>query len=100
MPKPKIIYRKLGKEPPRLRKCTCSASTGTDFGRWHGKLSFKPVGGTIFLDPRQPPKEMLNTLTHELLHDSFPQLDEHAVTYIANHIADALWAQGYRKETK
>lgn len=100
MPKPKIVYRKLGKKKPRHIRCTCAASKGTDFGRWSGKLSFRPVGGVISIDPRQEPKEQHNTLVHELLHDALPQLDELAITWIADHIADALWSQGYRREER
>lgn len=63
-------------------------------------MSFKPVGGTIFIDPRQDPEEQHNTLVHELLHDALPHLDETAITWIADHISESLWAQGYRREGK
>lgn len=97
MPRPRIIYRKLGKQPPAHVGCTCKASKSTDFGRWEGKLSFRPAGGVITIDPRQSPKEQANTLLHELIHDAMPHLDEFAVVCISDHIAQELWAQGYRK---
>lgn len=100
MPRPKIIYKPLGRKKPKHLRCTCGASKGTDFGRWKGTISFKPAGGTIFIDPRQSPKEQANTLLHELLHDAMPQLDEMAITWIADHIAESLWAEGYRKQDK
>lgn len=98
MAKPRIVFRKLGKNKPQHIRCTCAAKDATDFGRWNGTMSFRPANGTISVDPNQSPKEMHNTLVHELLHDALPHYDEGAITWIADHIAGALWELGYRKQ--
>jgi hypothetical protein len=94
MPSPKIIYKKLGKKRPSKRD---SKST---FGEWRGNLNFKPMGGTIYIDPRQAEEELLDTTIHELLHDCMPYLEEFAVEVYGSHISDALWKQGWRLTKK
>lgn len=89
---PKIVFKKLGVKPP-----THSEANKTDFGLWEGPVVFNPVNGTIYIDPRQSEEEILDTMVHELLHDSMPFLDEQAVEAFANHISTALWKQGYRR---
>lgn len=95
MPRPRIIYRKLGKKPPSHAR-----KNGTHFGEWRGNLNFKPSGGEIILDPRQPEDELLDTAVHELLHDACPYLEEYAVEVYGNHISDALWRMGWRLTKK
>lgn len=51
----------------------------------------------IHIDPRQPPKEYLDTLVHESLHLAFPDLNEEAVSDGATMVARILWAQNFRK---
>lgn len=94
MPRPRIVYRRLGKKPPS------HARRGTHFGEWRGNINFKPVGGQIALDPRQPEEELLDTAVHELLHDACPYLEEYAVEVYGTHIADALWKMGWRLTKK
>ncbi len=94
MPKPKIIFKRLGKKPPSHRQ------GGTPFGKWKGNLDFKPSNGVITVDPRQPEEEMLDTVCHELLHDACPWLEEFAVEAYGNHISDALWKMGWRLTKK
>ena len=94
MPRPRIVYRRLGKKPPS------HARRGTHFGEWKGNINFRPVGGQIALDPRQPESELLDTAVHELLHDACPYLEEYAVEVYGSHIADALWKMGWRLTKK
>lgn len=94
MPRPRIIYKRLGRKPPS------HARRGTHFGEWKGNINFKPVGGQIALDPRQPEHELLDTAVHELLHDACPYLEEYAVEVYGTHIADALWKMGWRLSKK
>jgi hypothetical protein len=95
MPRPRITYRKLGKKPPSHAR-----KNGTHFGEWRGNLNFKPSGGEIILDPRQPEDELLDTVIHELLHDACPYLEEYAVEVYGNHISEALWKMGWRLTKK
>jgi hypothetical protein len=95
MPRPRITYRKLGKKPPSHAR-----KNGTHFGEWRGNLNFKPSGGEIILDPRQPEDELLDTVIHELLHDACPYLEEYAVEVYGNHISEALWRMGWRLTKK
>lgn len=52
---------------------------------------------TIIVDPRQPEKEMLNTLIHEALHLVDFDIPEAKVIRLANKAADVVWSQGYRR---
>ena len=94
MPRPRIVYRRLGKKPPTHSR------NGTHFGQWRGNINFKPVGGQISIDPRQPEHELLDTAVHELLHDACPYLEEYAVEVYGTHIAEALWKMGWRLSKK
>jgi hypothetical protein len=98
MPKPKIIYKRLGKKKPQ--DCPhCMKRTA--YGEWKGELNFKPANGKIYIDPRHPSEsELLDTLTHELLHDCMPFLEEFAVRVYGTHIAQALWREGWRPTKK
>jgi hypothetical protein len=87
---PKIIYKRLGKRKPSHR------NNKTSFGLWKGEVRFRPAGGVIYIDPRQPEDELLDTTVHELLHDAMPYLEEYAVEVYGTHIAQALWRQGWR----
>jgi hypothetical protein len=73
-----IIERKLGRE------------------RALGQLT---VDDVIEIDPRQGAYEYLNTTVHELVHKSFPDLEEKEVIKKTNRIAKGLWKIGYRKVT-
>jgi hypothetical protein len=95
MPRAKIIYRRLGKKAP-----SHSRPKKTPFGLWKGDVNFRPVGGEIFIDPRQDEEEMLDTAVHELLHDAAPYLEEYAVEVYGSHISDALWKMGWRLTNK
>jgi len=95
MPRARIIYKRLGRKPPSHAR-----KNGTCFGEWKGEVNFKPAGGTIYIDPRQDEKEMLDTTVHELLHDAAPYLEEYAVEVYGNHISDALWKMGWRLTVK
>lgn len=44
------------------------------------------------------PKDMMDTIIHEVLHAVRPELSEEAVLETASTIADALWKLNYRKQ--
>lgn len=51
----------------------------------------------IWIDPRQSPREYIDTLVHESMHLAFPHFDEELITVSSSFIATILWQQGYRK---
>jgi hypothetical protein len=53
--------------------------------------------GKIEIDPRQTPKEYLNTLIHEMLHHEFPEFTEERVIQAADFLTEGLWEMKYRK---
>ena len=65
----------------------------------HRALGLAHSDGLIEIDPRQPPKEYLDTLIHELLHQVKPSSywDEDAVVKAANDLSHHLWDHGYRR---
>jgi hypothetical protein len=73
----KVIERKLGRE-----RVYGQAFQGLD---------------ELEIDPRQPPKEYLDTLIHETLHLAQPELDEKTVSDVATFITRVLWRQNYRR---
>lgn len=95
---PSIQFRRLGKGRPSHR--VKGRRKVTPFGIWHGDLKFAPMNGRIYIDPRQPEREMLDTAVHELLHDACPYLEEDAVERYGTHIGEALWRMGWRLKDK
>ena len=51
----------------------------------------------IEIDPRQDPKNYLDTLIHEMLHLIHPEWTEEEVMRTASGLAEAVWAANYRK---
>ena len=51
----------------------------------------------IEIDPRQCPKEYLDTLIHESIHELFPKIMEKTVLHAGTTIANLLWRLGYRR---
>lgn len=51
----------------------------------------------IELDPRQHPKDFLDTAIHEYLHLIFPDWDEKKVKVTANKLSKFLWKLKYRQ---
>jgi hypothetical protein len=51
----------------------------------------------IEIDPRQSPKDYLDTLIHEMLHELFPQKPEKNILHSATSIANCLWRLNYRR---
>jgi len=51
----------------------------------------------IEIDPRQCPKEYLDTLIHEALHEVFPRAFERTILNAGTSVADLLWRLGYRR---
>ena len=83
---PKVIYTNLGRSRPKLEK---NGLSKTSFGTWDK--------GVLKIDPRQEPKEMLDTIVHEILHEGLPELNEEGVERVSNLISEVLWREGYRK---
>ena len=78
-PKVKVIARKLGRE-------RCIGLAVEEDGRQ-----------TITFDPRQPERELLNTLAHEAIHLVDFDIPERKVIRLANKVAAVLWQEGYRR---
>jgi hypothetical protein len=55
---------------------------------------------TVFIDPRQTPRNYMGTLIHELLHICQPTLTEPTILDLEGYIAKSLWKAGYRREIK
>lgn len=54
----------------------------------------------IEIDPRQYPKDYLDTLIHEALHEILPHKSEKFILRAASSIANLLWRLGYRKNKR
>lgn len=50
----------------------------------------------IEIDPRQKPKQYLDTLIHEGLHIAFPEASETRIKKETKKLRDILWDHGYR----
>ena len=74
---PKVVERKLGRENAL------------------GQMNY--TDNIIDIDPRQDPKDYMNTLIHEKLHHLAPSWSETKVEWWANRLAKFLWEQNYRK---
>ena len=74
----KVVEKKLGRE--------------NAFGQYYD--------GVVEIDPRQSPKDYLDTLIHEHLHHLFGDLTEEEVVVAANQLASAIWAKNYRRIVK
>jgi hypothetical protein len=48
----------------------------------------------------QSAEDMLDTIVHEALHASRPELDEDAVTKTANDVSRLLYRLGYRRQSR
>lgn len=53
--------------------------------------------GRVDIDPRQEPRERLNTLLHETIHCIFPDMKENDAIRVATLMSDALWYDKYRR---
>lgn len=51
----------------------------------------------IEIDPRQCPKDYLDTIIHEALHEIFPKKKESIILKAGTSIANLLWRLGYRR---
>ena len=54
----------------------------------------------IEIDPRQCPKDYMDTLIHEALHELFPKKREKRILRAGTTIANLLWRLGYRRVKK
>lgn len=51
----------------------------------------------IEIDPRQSPKDYLDTIIHETLHELFPRKKEKDILKAGNSISNLLWRLKYRR---
>lgn len=51
----------------------------------------------IEVDPRQSPREYMDTIIHEGLHVINPATPERVVSSTASKLASILWMQGFRR---
>jgi hypothetical protein len=54
----------------------------------------------MHVDPRQKPKDLMETFVHEGFHLIFPELDEEYITKRAKLFNDLMWELGYRRTKK
>lgn len=52
--------------------------------------------GEIYIDPRQRPRQSLDTVVHEALHALFPHETEHSIDQAAHDLSSLLWRMGYK----
>ena len=81
--RPKIFFKRLAKARP---------------GRKGGLYGMVATDGNVYVDPRQSPSEMLDTIVHEMVHVSCPFMPESRVTNMSYKISEALWKKGYRRK--
>ncbi len=68
-------------------------------GRERALGQYKDWIKTIEIDPRQSPKEELDTILHEAIHHALPFLDEPATAKAAKTLTMILYKYGYRKKS-
>lgn len=54
----------------------------------------------VEVDPRQHPREYLDTVIHEVLHLAHPDFSERQVCITSRKISTALWRLNYRRVTQ
>lgn len=75
----RVIERKLGK---------------------HKAVGLAWTDNVIEIDPRQSPKDYLDTLIHEKLHILFPDKSERWIIKHARALSQFLWDNNYRKASQ
>lgn len=53
--------------------------------------------GTIEIDKRQTPLNILDTELHEFIHMTYPEIPEESVLRMGRRLARFVWKLGYRK---
>ena len=54
----------------------------------------------IEIDPRQSPRQYLNTVIHETLHILLPSFSETKIRKMGDKISEMVWKQNYRRVMK
>jgi hypothetical protein len=90
---PIITYKNLGKGRPSHKK-----RARTPFGIWTQGNTNTP--GRIVIDPRQTEYEMMDTIIHECLHETQPEITEDGIVRISKLISRVLWKEGYRQAAR
>ena len=55
--------------------------------------------GTIEIEKKQTPLNILDTEIHEFIHMTYPEMPEESVLKMGSRISRYLWKLGYRKQT-
>ena len=54
-------------------------------------------GNLVYVDPKQKGRERLDTLIHEMLHATRPEMGEENVAAVAKVLTTVLWRNGWRR---
>lgn len=95
--RPYVKAKSKAKNPLKLRVTNKHLKEEDDcVGRcWPGTRVYE-----IEIDPRQCPKDYLDTLVHEALHELLPKKREDFILRAGTTIANLLWRLGYRRIKK
>ena len=95
MPSRYVKAKKIAKNPTRfrVRNKHILESDGCVGQCWPGSDD----GQLIEIDPRQCPKDYMDTIIHEALHHLFPKKKEPSILRSGTSLANLLWRLGYRR---
>jgi len=82
MPAVKVVEKKLGRERAFGQAIKAGADDGSDL---------------IEVDPRQSPREYMDTVVHEAIHIADPVMPERKVAALSRKISRVMWQQRFRK---
>jgi hypothetical protein len=89
-----ISPKKYTNNPLRIRVYNrLIADTDGNIGQCWPKLKLRKIE----IDPRQSPREYMDTLIHEALHELMPRKKEAFILKAGTTIANLLWRLGYRR---
>jgi hypothetical protein len=85
---PKICYKRIAKKWNALGLA------------YNDRINDGSKFGTIEIEKRQTPLNILDTEIHELIHMKYPEIPEESVLKMGNYLAKNLWKLGYRAVKK